>query len=81
MIRMQKRLQQWDWFYEKYKDILANEHIHWHWIEGQRALRREKAERNKRFAIESTSEEEIQAIIQRIAAQLDNQAEGMEEKR
>lgn len=81
MIRMQKRLQQWDWFYEKYKDILANEHIHWHWIEGQRALRREKAERNKRFAIESTSEEEIQAIIQRIAAQLDNHAEGMEEKR
>lgn len=71
LIRMQKKLQQWDWFYDKYKDILANEHIHWHWIEGQRALRQEKMERNKRFAIESTNEEEIRSIIQRIAAQLD----------
>ena len=68
---MQKKLQQWDWFYDKYKEILANEHIRWHWIEGQRALRREKAERNKRFAIESTSEEEIASIVKKIAEQLD----------
>ena len=68
---MQKQLQQWDWFYDKYKEILANENIHWHWIEGQRDLRRKKAERNKRFAIESANEEEINAIVKKIARQLD----------
>lgn len=71
-IRIQKRLQRWDWFYEKYKEILANENIHGRWIEGRRELRREKAKAHERFDIESTSEEEIAAIVKKIAAQLDS---------
>lgn len=71
LIQIQKKLQQWDWFYDKYKELLANENIHNRWIDGQRALRREKEKAHERFAIESTNEEEINAIVKKIAAQLE----------
>lgn len=70
-VKIQKALQRQDWFYDRYRKMLADENCHNKWIEKQRALRRQKAERNKRFAIESTNEQEIAAIVQKIAAQLD----------
>lgn len=39
-------------------------------------MREQKAERNKRFAIEATNEEEIAAIIAKIAAQLEKSRGG-----
>jgi surface carbohydrate biosynthesis protein len=69
-VRLQKKLQRWDWFYDKYKKALADEGCHNKWIEKQRALRAQKAEAHKRFDIESTSEEEIRGIIDKIAEQL-----------
>lgn len=74
-IRFQKKLQRWDWFYDRYKRALADENCHNKWIEGQRALRQKKAERNKGFAMEQASEEEIAGIIRKIAAQLEQKAE------
>jgi surface carbohydrate biosynthesis protein len=70
-VRVQKKLQRWDWFYDKYKKALADENCHNKWIEKQRALRARKAEAHKRFDIESTSEEEIRGIIDKIKAQLE----------
>ena len=75
-IQLQKKLQRWDWFYDKYRQILSDENCHNKWIEKQRALREQKAERNKRFAIEATNEEEIAAIIAKIAAQLEKSRGG-----
>ncbi len=71
-VRVQKRLQQWDWFYDKYRKALADENCHNKWIMKQRALRAQKAEAHKRFVIESTSEEEINAIVAKIAALLEH---------
>jgi hypothetical protein len=71
-VRVQKKLQCWDWFYDKYKKALADENCHNRWIEKQRALRAQKAEAHKRFDIESTSEEEIRGIIDKIKAQLES---------
>lgn len=73
-VRIQRRLQRWDWFYDKYKKALADENCHNKWIMKQRALREKKLEAHKRFAIESTSEEEINAIVEKIAAQLEHKA-------
>lgn len=75
-IQVQKKLQRWDWFYDKYRQILADEHYHNRWLEKQRTLREKRAECNKRFAIERTSEEEIAEIISRIAAQLEKNKGG-----
>ncbi len=75
-IQVQKKLQRWDWFYDKYRQVLSDENFHNKWIDKQRALREQKAERNKRFAIEYTSEEEIAAIIAKIAAQLEKDKGG-----
>lgn len=72
MIRLQKKVQQWDWFYDKYRKALADENCHNKWIVKQRAMLAQKAEGRKRFAIESTSEEEINAIVAKIAAQLEH---------
>jgi surface carbohydrate biosynthesis protein len=69
-LRVQKKLQRWDWVYDKYKKALADDNCHNKWIEKQRALRAKKAEAHKRFDIESTSEEEIRGIIDKIAEQL-----------
>jgi surface carbohydrate biosynthesis protein len=71
VVRVQKKLQHWDWFYDKYKKALADENCHNKWIEKQRALRAQKAEAHKRFDIESTNEEEIRSIIDKIKAQLE----------
>ncbi len=70
-IKIQKALQKQDWFYEKYRKKLADEKCHNRWIMKQRALRQRKLEEHRRFEIESTSEEEINAIVAKIAAQLD----------
>jgi surface carbohydrate biosynthesis protein len=70
-VRVQKKLQRWDWFYDKYKKALADENCHNKWIEKQRVLRAKKTEAHKRFDIESTSEEEIRGIIDKIAEQLE----------
>lgn len=70
-VKVQKMLQRQDWFYDRYRKMLADENCHNKWIERQRALRRQKAERNKRFAIERAGEQEIAAIVQKIAAQLE----------
>lgn len=69
-VQMQRKLQQWDWFYDKYRKLLADGNYHGKWIEKQRELRREKLEEHKRFDRESTSEEEIAQIEARIAEQL-----------
>ena len=68
-IRLQKVLQRQDWLYGKYRKALADENCRSRWILKQRELRRQKAQAHKRFDIESTSEEEIGAIIARIAEQ------------
>lgn len=70
-IRVQKKLRRWDWFYDKYRKMLADENCHNKLIERQRAIWKQAAERNKRFVPEQTSEEEIAAIIGKIAAQLE----------
>lgn len=70
-IKIQKALQKQEWFYEKYRKKLADEKCHNRWIMKQRALRQRKLEEHRRFEIESTSEEEINAIVAKIAAQLD----------
>lgn len=75
-IRVQKRLQKWDWFYDKYTKMLADEKCHYKWIERQREIRRQTVERNKRFAMEQTNEEEIAGIIRKIAAQVENNKGG-----
>lgn len=69
-VQMQKKLQQWDWFYEKYQKLLNDGNYHGKWLEKQRELRRERQEAHQRFDKESTSEEEIAEIVKRIAAQL-----------
>lgn len=74
MIRVQRKVQRWDWFYDKYQKALTDENCHNKWIMKQRALRARRAEARKRFAIESTSEEEINAIVAKIAAQLEHKA-------
>lgn len=70
-VKVQKMLQRQDWFYDRYRKMLADENCHNKWIERQRVLRRQKVERNKRFAIERAGEQEIAAIVQKIAAQLE----------
>lgn len=68
-VQMQKKLQQWDWFYEKYQKLLNDGNYHGKWFEKQRELRRERQEAHQRFDKESTNEEEIAEIVKRIAAQ------------
>lgn len=70
-VRVQKMLQRQDWLYEKYRRALADENCHSKWIVKQRELRGKKAKAHERFAIESTSDQEIQAIVDKIAAQLE----------
>ncbi len=69
-VRVQKLLQRQDWLYGRYRAALEDENCHNRWILKQRELRRQKAQAHHSFDIESTSEEEIGAIIARIEEQL-----------
>ena len=71
-IKIQKMVQRQDWFYDRYRKALADEKCNNKWIVKQRALRQRKAKEHERFRIESTSEEEINAIVAKIAAQLNH---------
>ena len=71
-IKIQKMVQRQDWLYDRYRKALADEKCNNKWIVKQRALRQRKAKEHERFRIESTSEEEINAIVAKIAAQLNH---------
>ena len=71
-IKIQKMVQRQDWFYDRYRKALADEKCNNKWIVKQRALRQRKAKEHERLRIESTSEEEINAIVAKIAAQLNH---------
>lgn len=71
-IKIQKMMQRQDWIYDRYRKALADEKCNNKWIVKQRALRQRKAREHERFRIESTSDEEINAIVAKIAAQLNH---------
>ncbi len=68
-IRIQRLLQRQDFLYGLYLKALKNEKIQCRWLQKQRKIKERQKEHLKEFMIESSTEEEINQIVQKIAAQ------------
>lgn len=70
-ILIQKKISRCDWLYQIYLKLIENETIHVRWLDEQRMKRNHIDEIAERLEKESTSEEEINNIIEKIKNQLD----------
>ena len=70
-IRCVKAVSRIDFLYRPYLKLVENEKIHWKWLQPLRESRRKVEENARNHGFEQASEEEIAAIIAKIAAQLD----------
>lgn len=72
MIRLQKKMSQIDFLYNIYLGLIDNDKLHGRWLEKQRVLRRRIDMAAAKMRHESTNEEEIGQIQDKINRQLDN---------
>lgn len=70
LTRMIKTISKVDLLYQPYLKLVENENIHWKWLQPMRDSRKKVEQIAQRLHFEQTNEEEVAAIIDKIAAQL-----------
>lgn len=70
LTRIIKTISKVDFLYQPYLKLVENENIHWKWLQPMRDSRRKVEQIAQRLHFEQTNDEEVAAIIDKIAAQL-----------
>lgn len=70
LTRVVKTISRVDILYQPYLKLVENENIHWKWLQPMRDSRKKVEQIAQRLRFEQTNDEEVTAIIDKIAAQL-----------
>lgn len=70
LTRVIKTISRVDILYQPYLKLVENENIHWRWLQPMRDSRKKVEQIAQRLHFEQTNDEEVAAIIDKIAAQL-----------